>query len=62
MQIYYYRVFRQECRVFPVAVSDFSNMLLTSIRWCPAQLDICVRAMHGCEKAHPPTPNGVKQS
>ena len=60
MQIYYYRVFRQECRVFPVAISDFSNMLLTSIRWCLAQLEICVRAKHGCEKA--PTPNGVKQS
>ena len=62
MQIYYYRVFRQECRVFPVAISDFSNMLLTSIRWYPARLEICVRTMHGCEKAHPPTPNPVKQS
>lgn len=62
MQIYYYRVFRQECRVFPVTISDFSNMLLTSIRWCAAPLHICVRDMRGCRKAHPPTPNGVKQS
>lgn len=62
MQIYYYRVFRQECRVFPEVISDFSNMLLPSIRWCPAQLDICVRAMHGCEKARPPAPLPVKQS
>ena len=62
MQIYYYRVFRQECRFFPEGISGFYNMLLTSIRWCPAQLEICVRATHGCEKAHQPTPNGVKQS
>lgn len=62
MQIYYYRVFRQECRVFPVAISDFSDMLLTSIRWCPAQLPIMRRAMvcpHGaaqpsCQPAKPP--------
>lgn len=62
MQIYYYREFRQEYRVFPVVRSDFSDMLLTSIRWCLAQLDICVRAMRGCKKTHPPTPNEVKQS
>lgn len=45
MQIYYYRVFRKECRVFPQLIFDFSNMLLTSIRWCPTQLPILRRAM-----------------
>lgn len=62
MQIYYYRVFRQECRVFPVAFFDISDIPSVQLRCIPAHPEICVRAMHGCENSRPPTPDTVKQS